>query len=63
MSDPVTRAAIEIGLDSDWELDIVQADDRLLIVDADTNLVHGEILSGTGTVVALDEPYPYEEEV
>lgn len=57
------KAVLEVGLNSDWGLDLVEADGRTLIVDPETNLVHGEILSVTGTVVAFDVPYPYEEEV
>lgn len=57
------EAAIRVGLDSDWNLDLVEANGRTLIVDSETNLVHGEILSVTGTIVAFDAPYPYEEEV
>lgn len=57
------KAALQVGLDSDWNLDLVESGGRTLIVDGDTNLVHGEILPVTGTVVAFDVPHPYEEEV
>lgn len=62
MGDPMLEAAINVGVASDWTVDLVEAGDRTLIVDPETNLVEGEILSVTGTVVAFDEPYPYEEE-
>ncbi len=57
------EALVKVGVGSDWTMDLVEAGGRTLIVDSETNLVHGEISSVTGTVVGFDSPYPYEEEV
>lgn len=63
MGDPMLEAAISVGMASDWAVDLVEAGDRTLIVNPETNLVEGEIVATTGTVVAFDAPYPYEEGV
>lgn len=62
MGDPMLEAAISVGVTSDWTVDLVEANGRTLIVNPETNLVEGEILPVTGTVMAFDVPYPYEEE-
>jgi hypothetical protein len=58
----MVEAAIRVGVDTDWGVDVVQSQGRTLIVDGEANLVIGEILAD-GTPVAFNEPYPYEEEV
>lgn len=62
MSDPVTEAAIQVGVTTDWGVDVVQSQGRTLIVDGEANLVIGEILAD-GTPVGFGDPYPYDEEV
>lgn len=53
------EAAIRVGVETDWIVDVVQSAGRALIVNPETNLVIGEILPD-GATQTFPEPYPYD---
>lgn len=60
-ADVLTESIIRMGMDTDWEMELIEATDgRILIVNLDTCQVHGEV-NEPGDVLMYERPRPMAE--